>query len=177
MKEFDLAVFKFVHLGLHRTWLDPLMFVITSSGLGGVQAAILLVVWLIQRHQGWRSPAPWALIAYAISGLASQWLKHLVIRDRPSQLPFSLPQEQIFFDSFPSGHTTTSFAIATCLLVLCPRLPKLAKLALATWPFLVGLSRVYVGVHWPTDVIGGGILGTLVGIWVAVLAKRNIATT
>jgi undecaprenyl-diphosphatase len=61
--------------------------------------------------------------------------------------------------SFPSGHTTVAFACATVLSYFAPKLaPVLFLLALA-----IGFSRIYVGVHYPLDVLGGAALGVLVG--------------
>jgi len=61
--------------------------------------------------------------------------------------------------SFPSGHTATSFACATVLSFFVPRAaPAFYLLALA-----IGYSRIYVGVHWPLDVLGGAVLGVAVG--------------
>jgi undecaprenyl-diphosphatase len=61
--------------------------------------------------------------------------------------------------SFPAGHAATAFAGAVLLSLLAPRLAP-AFLALAT---LIGLSRIYDGVHYPTDVLAGAALGALVG--------------
>jgi membrane-associated phospholipid phosphatase len=74
--------------------------------------------------------------------------------------------------SFPSGHASTSFACATVLVAFAPRLaPLWAILACA-----VAYSRVYVGVHYPADVLAGAALGTLVALGVLVLWRRYAAT-
>ena len=71
--------------------------------------------------------------------------------------------------SFPSGHTTTSFACATVLSAFVPRAaPGFYALALA-----IGFSRIYVGVHWPLDVLGGAVLGVAVGFAVTALLRRG----
>jgi undecaprenyl-diphosphatase len=112
------------------------------------------------------------LITIVVSGLPiAQGMKRLVVnRERPSGLPYAHPQEDIHGYSFPSGHTTTSFAIAT-MLFLTTRGTKQAWMgpvafAVAT---LVGISRIYRGVHWPTDVIGGAGAGTMTSclLWLA----------
>jgi undecaprenyl-diphosphatase len=71
--------------------------------------------------------------------------------------------------SFPSGHASTSFACATVLSFFVPRgAPAFYLLALA-----IGFSRIYVGVHWPLDVLGGAILGIAVGLAVTALLRRG----
>ena len=60
--------------------------------------------------------------------------------------------------SFPSGHTASAFAVATCLSITYPKWYVIAPAY--TWASLVGYSRIYVGVHYPSDVLAGALLGT-----------------
>jgi membrane-associated phospholipid phosphatase len=70
--------------------------------------------------------------------------------------------------SFPSGHTATSFACATVLAALVPRsAPFVYILALA-----IGYSRLYVGVHWPTDVLGGIAVGVVTALLLLAAVQR-----
>jgi undecaprenyl-diphosphatase len=73
--------------------------------------------------------------------------------------------------SFPSGHSASAFAAATAVAVMCPRLrPLVLGLAAA-----VALSRVYLRVHFPLDVLAGGLLGAALGV-VAALVARHLAS-
>jgi undecaprenyl-diphosphatase len=188
----DQSIFRAIHVDLHREWLDPVMWLITSTGLGWVQAILVLLVPLIidLRHElrrrpffvavgsVWKNPAfgVWPLLlTTAVSGIFfAQGIKRMIAeRERPSMLDYANPQEGFLHNSFPSGHTTTSFALAFMLLFLTWRTDKawIGRYALV-WAALVGLSRIYRGVHWPTDILGGifaGLLSSTVVYWFTVV--------
>jgi undecaprenyl-diphosphatase len=112
----------------------------------------------------WRRP--WFFVALVTATLAADGLSFVlrqwIGRDRPP-LVYADPRPLISVPhsgAFPSGHAASAFAAATVIAWASRRLAVPAYL-LAT---LVAWSRVYVGVHWPLDVIGGAALGTLVAI-------------
>jgi undecaprenyl-diphosphatase len=126
-----------------------------------VQGAIFLIIAAIAALY-WRRPAIflYVLLADLLADLLSYILRYGVGRERP---PLSFPDPAPLVrlpgnPSFPSGHAATSFACAAMLAYLTP-LPKVPLFVLAG---LIAFSRVYVGVHYPLDVIGGALLGLAV---------------
>ncbi len=127
----------------------------------------------------WRRPACEragrdALAAFVTAGLAAQLFKHLIGRPRPrfahqEALPFDYgPSLQVGLDAFPSGHATGSFAVAAVLARAFPT----GAWAWYGGALLVGASRVVRGSHFPTDVLGGAVLGFLIGyVWARPLAE------
>jgi undecaprenyl-diphosphatase len=97
-------------------------------------------------------------------------LKDLFGRARPPEADPSLGSIVALPDnaSFPSGHSATAFAAATAIAILCPRL-RPAVLVLAAG---VALSRIYLRVHFPLDVLAGGFLGASIGAAAALLARQ-----
>jgi undecaprenyl-diphosphatase len=115
------------------------------------------------------------LLAVAVADWSATGLKALTDRPRP---PLRYPEPKTLVPlphdaSFPSGHAATSFAAATMLSFAAPRLaPFLFLLAAA-----IAFSRVYVGVHYPLDVLGGAVLGTLVALAVRYLIRKARGTS
>ena len=88
-------------------------------------------------------------------------LKHLVMRQRPDYL-LNLPMAPHTVYSFPSGHTAMAFLFAVMVGSYYPKY-KWWLIALA---FIVGLSRIYIGAHYLSDVVAGALIGTGVGLFV-----------
>jgi undecaprenyl-diphosphatase len=124
-----------------------------SFGLVWLTLTVLTVLFL-------RRPVvfPLVVIAYFTSAAASDVLKLAIDRARPVDHPL-VPEPTT--SSFPSGHSATSFA---CAATLAPFVPGHARPVLYLLAAAIAYSRVYVGVHYPLDVLGGAALGLLVAI-------------
>lgn len=135
------------------------------SALGGPTLMWLFgvsgLVWLLYRRQ--RAEAAWIAVSLIGASLISSSLKYSIGRPRPALVPHLA---QVTDPSFPSGHSLVSAALyLTLALMLAEDAPGWrARAAIvgfgALLVVLIGCSRVYLGVHWPSDVLGGWSFGT-----------------
>jgi undecaprenyl-diphosphatase len=136
--------------------LDPVFEGLSLIGSFGI---VWLVLALAISGFSWSRPWLWTrvgatiLIAESVSGA----LKAQLERDRP---PVVDPEPEALVRvpdtySFPSGHATVSFACATVLALAVPRL----SIPLYVLAALISFSRVYVGVHYPFDIVAGAVIG------------------
>lgn len=122
------------------------------------------MVWLVWRHSAWWT-ALWLAATCALGTLLQQTLKALVDRPRPV---WPDPVDSAHYAAFPSGHAMTATVVCGLLLWLlhhhgAGRVVWRTAVALAVISVVgVGLTRVWLGVHWPSDVLGGWVLGALV---------------
>lgn len=150
---------------LRSPYLDPVMIFITHLGDSGWFWVVLTGIFLV--FLGTRKMGATSALALVLSLLINNiCLKNLVARIRPYDRIEGLVRlvgEQVDF-SFPSGHSATSFAAAFVIFLNLPKRYGIPALVLAG---LIAFSRLYVGVHYPTDVLSG----MLSGIFCAVLAQ------
>ena len=169
---FDQGLLALVQSG-RSVGLDHAMVLFTRLGDFTTQLYCgLLLCGLLALLRQWRALAL-AVGTLLGTALTNALLKALFARVRPEVLLDPLSSY-----SFPSGHSSAAFALFLCLGVLAgrgqpPRL-RLTWLLLACIPAtLIALSRIYLGVHWPSDVIAGALLAaTLCGASLAALQWR-----
>lgn len=144
---------------------DGIFLVLSAVGFawGVIPADILAVALLVLRNR--YREATFAALATGGAGLLNFAAKHTFRRERPS-LWNSIAPEATY--SFPSGHAMTSSALAAVLVALAwPTRLRIPVVVLASgFVFAVGLSRVYLGVHYPSDVLAGWCGSVL---WVVVV--------
>jgi undecaprenyl-diphosphatase len=153
-----------VWVATHRVDIlnDPSVWLGTIEKLGAVWIVLAAVAALARGH-GPRRATVLALftgLAAFAADSASFLVKDATDRPRPFEAHSQVhPLYVVHSSSFPAGHAATAFAGAVVLAAIAPRLAPWG-VALA---FLIGFTRVYDGVHYPSDVAAGGILGVAVG--------------
>lgn len=169
----DSLIFLFINVrSWHPRWLDRAMWLFTQLGNGFTALLAGLLLYFVGNHR----------LAYElILGTLSLWLvvelvKALTARSRP----YALLEEARVIGwrepglSFPSGHTSQAFFLAALTIRYFDLAPWLAFAAYAV-AMLVGVTRMYVGAHYPRDVAAGAMLGTLWGIMIMVIDAYFVA--
>lgn len=151
--------------------LTPVVKFITHLGdAGWIWIALTIVFLLVKKMRRTGVLMTCSLIGSLI--VNNLILKNLVARIRPYEAVDGLQRiiEAQRDLSFPSGHTGSSFAAAVVIFLTCPRKIGVPAMILA---FLIMLSRLYVGVHYPTDVLAGMITGTGIAVLICTVYKKG----
>lgn len=170
LKTIDTQLFFLINHLPHTTLLDFLMQTLSGLGSGGLIFLLFGFLLIIREEE----KDHWFLLPlFCVSGLSwfisSYILKFGFSRLRPGILTDavivgSIPPSY----SFPSTHATVAFAFAVLLSWKEPRW----RWIWFTLAFLISFSRIYLGYHYPIDVIGGGVLGLCIGLFVVGIYKR-----
>lgn len=172
----DVPILRYI--ATHRVaWLTAAMLEITRLGSDGFLWVVVIVAGSVLRRQtgSWRPLL--ILVAMAVGAYTiEKVVKHVIARPRPPAR-WRIVSESGW--AFPSGHATRSAAVyggAACLTSWLRPLGRRAQMILwgfaTALSFLVGISRVYLGVHWPTDVVGGWIL-SIGWVWTVLLTTAS----
>ncbi|MDY3257352.1 MAG: phosphatase PAP2 family protein [Ruminococcus callidus] len=163
IQDFDFMVLDFIQSNIRNIFLDKIMPFITYLGSGGliwIFVALLLIFIKKYRLCGIE------MITGLLTGLliGNIILKNLVMRERPCwinesiDMLISVPKDY----SFPSGHTMSGFCCAVILFCFDKRI-GIPAIILAS---IIAFSRLYLYVHFPTDILAGGIIGCIIAFLV-----------
>ena len=158
IQKFDSSILFFIKSNMHGPIMDKVMVISTYLGNGGIIWIILAVLLMISKK--YRRLGFLAIAALILSTVLGEGvLKHVVQRIRPS---VDIPAANLLITkplsySFPSGHTTSSFAVAG---VLAKYLKNYA-LEFFSLASLIAFSRLYLYIHYPIDILAGIILGLI----------------
>ncbi|MCD7746745.1 MAG: phosphatase PAP2 family protein [Firmicutes bacterium] len=168
INEFEIGILEWIAERMHCGFLDAVLSTVTHLGDAGIFWIILSIVLLFPkktRRVGITMGIS-LIIGLLICNLA---IKPLVARIRPYDLlgttPYIISAESDY--SFPSGHATACFECATAIFIYSKKWGAAAYVLAA----VVGFSRLYLFVHYPSDVICGAILGVIDGILAALIVK------
>lgn len=156
----DINLLKDINLNRNRS-LDPTFRFITNSvtPVSIAAPAGYITIAFIKKDSASKSNAILVCGSFLVDAVFSTGLKYAVNRHRPfDTYPFIDKETSGGSPSFPSGHTSSAFAIATSISITCPKWYIITPAFL--WAGAVGYSRMDLGVHYPSDVLAGALIGT-----------------
>jgi undecaprenyl-diphosphatase len=166
----DKSLFLWLNNELANPWLDYFFWFITWLGNGWVLALLTGIgLWFYNRSL-FKHHLFFIVLAMLLSGIPIVILKLLISRPRPlAEFNHLIKIGKLYIHSlnpisnttsFPSGHTQSAFAVAVYLSFLFWRLAPIFII----FASLVGLARIYTGVHYPLDVLVGAVIGSLFSV-------------
>lgn len=184
LSSIDSDLFLFLN-GLHADWLDGIVIAITEMW-AWIPLYLLLIYWTVKQYgkHWWWIILSVCVVVLCSDQLSSHVLKPTVQRLRPCfnddlkdliYLPKGLAGGRF---GFTSSHAANTFAIAAFLTPVLRESRPWIGIVLYLWAFLSSYSRIYMGFHYPGDIVCGAVLGILIGlsIWKAfrwILVKKT----
>ena len=175
----EQAMLRWAHAHSLPHLLDLLMLAMPYVGTNLTMLPLMLVVGLVLWRKYDRPLMAIQLLVVSIGSLSlNPTMKHLLDRPRPALFPL---RGMWTWASYPSGHLTltTALYVTIALMLLQTRGWRWPFVAAFVIVVLTAYSRVYLAVHWPTDMIGGLLIGLtwLIGTWTAFLQYRQTSHT
>jgi len=168
MKQLDVFLFQFINNFSHKNQLLDFLSIFFAQYLIYLLMGFLVLLFILTRKD--KMKVRLMIMLSFLAGLLSRFLvKALLVdfikRARPfiffhNISPLIMVSQNEYFQSFPSGHIIFLFALSTVLY----RLNKKLGIVFFLSSSIVGMARIFVGIHWPSDIIAGAILGFLTGL-------------
>ena len=170
LSQYDSDLFLYLN-GLHVDWMDKVMVLITNMWVW-FPLYLLLIYWTVKQYgrRCWWVFFAVALVVLCTDQLASHVCKPLFQRLRPCYntdfqyliyLPKGLAGGRY---GFVSSHAANTFGVATFLTPVLKKYRPWMAIVLFLWAFISSYSRIYIGFHYPGDILCGALLGTLIGL-------------
>ena len=168
----DIALLEWINQ--HR--IGPMDEVLRwfSSITTYVSLGVIIIAGILSlfRRVIWKKTIQLAVVLF-IAGVVSFSIKSMVSRERPFRVVKTIEKLSTGGGySFPSGHTVEAFAMATAISMMFRK--RWIQLSVFLWAILVGYSRIALGVHYPTDVLAGIIVGIGVAVGIDFIFRRFI---
>jgi membrane-associated phospholipid phosphatase len=169
----DIAILNWLHSHTIPGSIPVLQFISYTTTLISISlVVIVLIIAIARKSKSFLKKFSTLAVVLIFVLIASQGLKAIIFRERPFvTYPYIEKLSEAGSSSFPSGHTLEAFAIAASISLLFFR--KKVIIPIYTWAMLVAYSRMALGVHYPSDVLAGIIIGTFIG-WIVPWGFRRI---
>ncbi len=166
----DHPIRGFVKANINSAGWESTVQTLNKFGDGGIQAVITIIMIFagyFKKEANLLKTGKYGLFAIIAAGIAVQTIKHIIGRPRPTLTDAGInnfgPSISIGLDSFPSGHTASSFALAAVLSSVYPK----GKYIFYSLAVIAGISRIYLDSHFASDVFAGAVIGTAIGLFFA----------